>query len=70
MNKRKANARKREKVKIEKEKRDLHKEITRLIGIDEMKVIPENMKAALRLKLTGLVEKYKSKYGDKNVKAN
>lgn len=61
-NKRKANIRKREKQKIAKEKRDLHKQIMKLVDID--KITPESMKPIMRLKLTRLLEKYKSEYGE------
>ena len=60
-NKRKANIRKRKKQKIAKEKRDLHKQIIKLVGID--KITPESMKPTIRLKLTRLLERYKSEYG-------
>ena len=62
LNKRKANIRKREKQKIAKEKRDLHKQIMKLVDID--KITPESMKPIMRLKLTRLLEKYKSEYGE------
>ena len=65
-NKRKANIRKRKKVKLAKEKRDLEKEIMRTmdVDIDRKLPIPDKMRIALQLKLTRLIEKYKSKYGD------
>ena len=61
MSKRKARIRKRKKQKIAKEKRDLQKEIIKLVGIDE--VTPESRKPIMRLKLTRLLERYKSEYG-------
>ena len=61
LNKRKANIRKREKQKIAKEKRDLHKQVMKLVDID--KITPESMKPIMRLKLTRLPERYKSEYG-------
>ena len=65
-NKRQANIRKRKKAKIEKEKRDLRKKILKLTVIESeemQKMLPKKTYLAMRLKLTGLIEKYKSKYG-------
>ena len=61
MSKRTANARKKEKAKIKKEQRYLHREITKLISLNELPTISKNQKAAIRLKLTRLIEIYKSK---------
>tara|TARA_R100001082_G_C4365496_1_gene161682 strand:- start:2025 stop:2243 length:219 start_codon:yes stop_codon:yes gene_type:complete len=69
-NKRQANIRKRKKIKLEKEKRDLEKEIMRTmnVDIDRKLPIPNKMRIAMQLKLTRLIEKYKSKYGGVNGK--
>lgn len=61
-NKRQANQRKREKQKLNGEKRRLQKEISKLVGIDN--TTPEKLKPVIRLKLTRLLERYKSKYGE------
>ena len=61
-NKRQANQRKREKQKLNGEKRRLQKEISKLVGIDN--ITPEKLKPVIRLKLTRLLERYKSKYGE------
>tara|TARA_R110000824_G_scaffold81812_1_gene205450 strand:+ start:6917 stop:7135 length:219 start_codon:yes stop_codon:yes gene_type:complete len=69
-NKRQANIRKRKKIKLEKEKRDLKKKIMKLMDIDIGKKlpIPYKMRIAMQLKLTRLIERYKTKYGDINGK--
>ena len=61
-NKRQANQRKREKQKLNGEKRRLQKEISKLVGKDN--TTPEKLKPVIRLKLTRLLERYKSKYGE------
>ena len=61
-NKRQANQRKREKQKLNGEKRRLQKEISKLVRIDN--TTPEKLKPVIRLKLTRLLERYKSKYGE------
>ena len=63
MNKRKANARKRERIKVEKKKRDLLKEILNLtdLGIEDM--LSRKTRLAMQLKLTGLIERYKNEFG-------
>ena len=63
-NKRQANIRKRETIKFEKEKRDLYKEILRMVGAP----VPfkmKKLKLAMELKLTRLLSIYKSKYGER-----
>tara|TARA_R110000824_G_scaffold385389_1_gene579624 strand:+ start:238 stop:447 length:210 start_codon:yes stop_codon:yes gene_type:complete len=67
-NKRKANARKREKVKIEKRKRDLYKQILRLTDLGIKDMFSKKTKLAMQLKLTRLIEQYKNEFGVNNEK--
>ena len=63
-NKRQANKRKRENIKLAKEKRDLQKAIIRTATDKGMKVISKKLRLAMQLKLTRLLSIYKSKYGE------
>ena len=65
--KRQANIRKRKKAKAEKEKRDLRNEILIATAIESKQIhkfLDKKTILTLQLKLSSLIEKYKSKYGE------
>ena len=64
MNKRKANAKKKERIKVEKKKRDLRKQILKLTELGIEDTLPKKIRLAMRLKLTRLIEQYKKEIGD------